>query len=187
MSTRNPDKSVRAEGCTAVEIQLAEYCAAELDPTEVELVEKHLATCASCRAELARERYLRGQLADLPLVSCPSQVSRRILAEISDDRQAHPSLPAAAGRRAGLVGGLAAAAAAFLLLFGTPDRPAEPEFTQAEITAARQDLKRTLILTARIIDRTERSTVKEVFGHTLPESLNQSLKTLMTTSEGGQG
>ena len=45
--------------CAAIEILLAEYEAKELDQAEVDVVEAHLATCAECRAELAREKLFR--------------------------------------------------------------------------------------------------------------------------------
>lgn len=188
--------------CTAMEILLTEYCAGELDPAEATLLEEHLSACAACRAELAREKYLRGQLDGLPLASCPSRVTDRILAGIEPPappaRQPPSVLTLPAGRWTAAVGAVAAAAAVVLLLFGTPSDPgregvltggdsAPTAYSEAQIDAARRQAEKSLLLTARILSQAERSTVKEVFGRTLPESLQQSIKLLMTTPEGGQG
>ena len=187
-----------AERCAGTEILLTEYCAGELDLAEAALVESHLQQCSACRAERDRELYLREILATLPVVSCPTRVTDAILAKIDQE----PSIGeggrsgAPLSRRWPSFVGWAAAAAALVLLLSSPRDPGrsaseiqtvQPQYSAAEVQAARQDLKRGLLLAARIIDHTERSTVKEVFGHTLPESLTRSIKTLMTTPEGGQG
>jgi anti-sigma factor RsiW len=194
METNRPENGQ----CAAVEILLAEYRGGELDRAEAQLVEDHLGQCRACRAELARELHLSDSLGSLPLVKCPQRVTDAILAVVDETE----SIPAARpvdpplSRRWTTFVGLAAAAAALVLMLagpldnGQPDqksRAGESVYTQAEVDAARADLKRSLQLTARIINQTERSTVKEVFGHTLPESLTRSIKTLMTTPEGGQG
>lgn len=181
--------------CAAVEILLTEYEARELDPAEVAVVETHLETCAECRAELAREKFLRGTLADLPVVPCPQKVTAKIMAATQD--QAESAEPQPESRRLGRVLSWAAAAAAVVLIMTSPmvgDRSSHDpgqlavhEFTPEEIQAARQDAQRGLLLTARILNRTERATVKEVFGHTLPESLSRPIKSLINTPEGGQG
>jgi anti-sigma factor RsiW len=193
MNTRNPENRPQPESCTATEMLLAEYCAGDLEFAQNKLVEDHLDACPACRAELSRERFLRGHLEELPLASCPDRVTRAIMAEVDGNGSGtrEPALPEPSRRWAGWIGGLAAAAAALLLLVGTPGQDPvpgmAPRYTPEEIAAARQDLQRSLLLTARILDRTERSTVKEVFGRTLPESLNQSLKSIITPAEGEQG
>ena len=135
-------------------------------------------------------------MADLPLASCPEQVTEKIMAAIGNKSTAAVS-PAGKSRRLNPILGWAAAAAAAVLIVtsplvsdrsgNTPDQVAVPEFTPEEIQAARLDAERGLLLAARILSRTERSTVKEVFGQTLPESLSRSIKSIINTPEGEQG
>lgn len=186
------------ERCTAVAIQLTEYCAGELDPQEAAPVREHLALCSACRNELAREQALRQELAGLPLVRCPAHLARRLQAVATGESDAQR--PDLLHRWSSLVGAVAAAAAVALLLWGNPQASRQDlgpvtatasvqdqVWTKAEIASAREELRLGLLLTARILDQTERSTVKEVLGRTLPRTVNRSLKTLMTPPEGGQG
>lgn len=186
------------EHCAAAALLLTGYVAGELDGDQAASLREHLARCPRCREELAREQVLRRAVAGLPLVKCPPRLARR-LRDLPFEVP-RPARPTPRFRWPALVGSAAAAAALALLLRGpgpapTPARTespvtatvTEPAWTEAEIAGARDDLKRGLLLTARILNHTERSTVKEVFGNTLPRTLNRSLKTLMTTPEGGQG
>ena len=174
--------------CAAIEILLAEFEAGELDQAEANLVSAHLEICAECRAELAREKFLRGTLSDLPLVACPQRVTENILATVGSRPESAEPKPRP--RRLNPILGWAAAAAAVVLVMTSPlvkDRPSSPEFTPQEIQTARQDAQRGLLMAVRVLNQTERSTVKEVFGQTLPESLSRSIKTIINTPEGGQG
>ena len=174
--------------CAAIEILLAEYEAGELDQVESSLVSAHLEICCECRAELAREKFLRGTLSDLPLVTCPQRVTDGIMAEV--EARPDSASPDRRARRLNPILGWAAAAAAVVLLMTSPmvqNRNAAPEFTPEEIQSASQDAQRGLMIAIRVLNQTERSTVKEVFGQTLPESLSRSIKTIINTPEGGQG
>jgi anti-sigma factor RsiW len=183
--------------CKAVAGQLAGYAAGELDAREVAEVERHLATCAGCRGELATERSLRETLAALPVVPCPERVTEAVLAAVDASETRHVT-----GRRRAVpfgrwqaAGGMAAAAAMVVLLLAAPwqDRPAATDpaaggsWSEREIAAARGELRLTLALTARIIGETERRTVNEVFGQRVPGAVNRSMKTLTTYLEGGRG
>lgn len=197
MSINTDTNQKRHDRCSGIELLLTEYSAGELDHNQVVVVESHLENCAECRAELAREIYLRGSLADLPVVPCPDRVTESLL-DVIDGKVDQPVVasakPSLSRHWTSFVGWAAAAAAVILILTNpldtvqtTTDPAAQPQWSEAEIRAARQDLKRSLLLTARYLDHTERSTVKEVFGQTLPESISRSLKTLLITPEGGQG
>jgi hypothetical protein len=48
----------------------------------------HLAACASCRAELAREQRLERALAAVPAVAVPPALARRLLARLAPERGA---------------------------------------------------------------------------------------------------
>lgn len=178
--------------CEWTAAQLAPYCAGELEAGKTEQVDIHLECCPACRAELAREQDLRNTLSHLPLVECPARVTAAILEETQfDGAPPAPAVRVSLARQwTSYLGWAAAAAAAFLIVWST-DRPVEKSgqgnFTAQEITTARQEARASLLLTATILNRTERSTVKEVFGQTLPASLSRSIKTIMTSPEGGQG
>jgi anti-sigma factor RsiW len=178
--------------CPACTVELASYVAGEGDPESRSTIATHLAECPNCRRELEREIELRMALAGLPLVTCPTAVSRRVLDAIEQRRST--------GRRrlwyAG-AGTLAAAALAGALLL-RPDAPVAPPaasgsanlapvpaYTEAEIAAARRELIRTVTLTARILDRTGRSTLAEVFSERLPAAVAGSLRPLGDTTRGG--
>jgi len=183
--------------CAWIESQLAGFAAGELDPREVAEVERHLATCPDCRGELAGELALRESLTSLPVVSCPERVTANILAVVNaSDRRL-----GAARRRVVPIGwrratwGLAAAAVVLALVFVAPwrDRPedtyvaGEDGWSEQEIRTARGEVRLTLALAARIIEKTERKTVTEVFGRQLRGAVIKSMKALTSSLEGGQG
>jgi len=178
--------------CPACAVELAAYAAGDGDSESRSAMTTHLAECPACRRELEREVELRTALAGLPLVTCPTAVSRRVLDAIEQRRST--------GRRrlwyAG-AGALAAAALAGALLLrpGAPVAPPAapgsanvavvPAYSEAEIAAARRDLIRTVTLTARILDRTGRNTLAEVFSERLPAAVAGSLRPLGDPTRGG--
>jgi hypothetical protein len=87
----------------------------------------------------------------------------------------------------------AAAAVVVAVLVGvrspTPPAPdAVPRVASAaERSAARRDATYGLALAAHILERTEKRTVAEVFGRTIPRAVTESLRDTPPTPEGGQG
>ena len=63
----------------------------------------------------------------------------------------------------------------------------EPVWSAAEMDAARQDVRYTLALTAKVINRTQKETVVEVFADRLPNAINDSFKKVKLTNTGGNG
>jgi len=195
------DKITRTDhqACTDVQLLLAEYCTGELERQEAASVAAHLRECPACREELAREERLRETLGSLPVQPCPGKLTAALL-EIPP-AAARRSGPLPAGRRISFrwpagIGMAAAAAAVTLLLFShpVPDQPETgeqmapvPTYTEAEIADARRDLAFGLLLATSRIDQAERSTVKEIFGRTLPGSFTRSFRTLAIINEGGRG
>jgi len=187
--------------CTQYELQLTDYTAGDLTEPDRAAVENHLAQCAACRSELAREVELRTALVDLPLAQCPDSVTSFLRAslDLADTARA----PAQSGssapvdsfvpsgwRRTGL-GLVAATLVAALLIPGLLERAREPEpvvaranqanlaaveFSDAEIEQARRDVVATLTLTAGILDRSRDRTVAEIFGARLPAAISGSLR-----------
>jgi Predicted integral membrane protein (DUF2275)/Putative zinc-finger len=68
--------------------RLAAYCGDDLEPAERRLVERHLADCPACRAELADLRTVRSLVRDTPEVDPPPWLTARIMARIRE-QQAH--------------------------------------------------------------------------------------------------
>lgn len=151
---------------------LAEYASGSLPPEARRTVEVHLAGCAACRAELAREEELRAVLGSLPLVSCPPAVSRL------------KSRPTRWSRfsRWYLGGGLAAAVLmAGLFVPGirhSSSPPQSPAYTAAEVDQARHDVLATIALTAEVLESSRLQTVHNIFSRRLPQAVAGSLTPL---------
>lgn len=178
--------------CHDIELLLAPFVADELEAADAEQVAAHVATCEDCRAELVRECDLRRRLSDLPLQDCPDAIGR-----------AHPqervsaAIPAAAVRarwtRRTWVLGAAAAAVATVMLVGSlrttpPDVPGPTPAMDADtvqLAAARRDMIYTLSLANRILDRTGRRTIAEVFTDRLPAAVAGSIRSLTDDPQGG--
>ena len=173
--------------CHDIELELAAYARGELDPAQRERVASHLDGCAGCRAELAREMTLRETLGGLPTATPPADFDDRILAAIpAAGADSHPRW-----MRYRLAGGLTIAAASVALALILPNLPQDsgpqPTWTDLEIAAAREEVMFSLALTARVLDRTQKHTVIEVFANQLPNSVNESLKIVKPTTSGGNG
>ncbi len=173
--------------CEACGPELGAYLLGDLDDEARAGIAAHLDGCAACRAELARDRALRDALGGLPVAACPADVSDRILAAVADEQ--------AAGRRRdrrragyGMAAGLLAATVAGLLLLrpGGPLRgPAAGDYSPEQVAAARREMIETLTLTARVLDRTGRHTIVDVFSDQLPSAVEGSLRPLDDPTRGG--
>ncbi len=186
-------------GCDRIEILLTSYAAGDLGPDEHAEVERHLVACQGCRGELLRERTLRDTLASMPLIPCPDRVTDAVMAAVdADENRARAAIRRIGfhGRRRAAVGMLAAAAV-LALVFVVPSseraivdpvaETSEQTWSEEEILTARGEVRFTLALAARIIEKTEKSTISEVFGQRLPGVVTKSVKTLASSLEGGQG
>lgn len=175
------------DDCDTCGPELGAYVLGEADEPTRRRVEAHLDGCAACRDELARDRALRAGLSGLPTAPCPDAVTARILAAVENESTA-------ARRRDrrrlgyGLGGGLLAATVAGLLLLrpGPAPREAAPGGYSAEqVAAARREMIETLTLTARVLDRTGRSTLVDVFSDQLPSAVEGALRPLDDPTRGG--
>jgi anti-sigma factor RsiW len=163
--------------CRDIELELADFAAGDLDPAGAEQVARHVAACAACRAELQREWTLRRTLAGLPAAWAPAGLV---------------PAPAVRPRRRGLaLPALVAAALLAALLAVLPDTaPVAPEaapYSSGQVAAARRDAARSLLLAARILERSERTAVSDVFGARLPRTVAESIRAVAGNPEGGQG
>ncbi len=173
--------------CREIEIELAAYAAGEIDPAEREKVRCHLDGCAECRAELGREITLRETLGGLPAATTPAILEHRIRAAVhtagadSHSRWSRHRLVAAIA--------VAAASLALVLILPNAGRESSPQqtWTDMEIAAAREEVMFTLGLAARVLDRTQKNAIIEVFANQLPNSVNESLKLSKPETSGGNG
>jgi anti-sigma factor RsiW len=173
--------------CRVIEIELAAYAAGEIDPAERDQVRSHLDGCAGCRAELAREMSLRKTLGGLPASTAPADLDQRIRASIHTARADSRS----GWSRHRLAAAVTIAAASLALAFVLPnpghDSAPQSTWTDMEIAAAREEVMFTLGLTAQVLDRTQKTTIIEVFANQLPNSVNESLKLDKPETSGGNG
>ena len=84
---------------------------------------------------------------------------------------------------------LAAASLAVALLVPALRPVSGPDhaWTEEEIATARQEVMFTLALTARVIDRTQKDAVVDVFADKLPRAIKESFKLVKPTISGGNG
>jgi len=174
--------------CHEAELLLSEFAAGELDGRDAGRVARHLAGCEACRAEADRELKLRELLGGLPTIAASAGLAEvGNLEKVSEPQhRGRPRWPA--------VGSLVAAAITLAVLLPStaprvPDPLAnvEPVYSVEEVAAARRDALFGLVLAARIIERTERHTVADVFGRQLPQAVTESLGSGTAVPEGGQG
>lgn len=180
--------------CATCGPELAPYAAGDGDPETRSAIAAHAAECPACRQELARERELRATLAGLPLVPCPTAVTGRVLAAIALRRADVRRRRWFAG-----VGATVAAAALVVAMLVHHDTSttlsadaataraatASVPYTTEEIAAARQDLIRTVTLTAQVLDKAGRYTIADVFSERLPATVAGSLRPLGDPTRGG--
>jgi anti-sigma factor RsiW len=180
--------------CRNIEIELAAYAGGELGSAERKRVRSHLDGCAECRAELAREMNLRETLGALPTANVPADLDDRIRAAIQPAGNGIPSRRYRHRLAAALTVAAAGLALALILPALRPAAVPEPiavgprrTWTHEEITAAREEVMFSLALTARVLDRTQKDAVIEVFANQLPHLVNRSLKFVKPTTSGGNG
>ena len=171
--------------CRRIEPELDAYAAGDLSGPDHTTVRSHLEECASCREELAREKFLRGTLGGLSPVAAPAVLDARVTAAIQTEERNRATLWKP--RRLSAAALVAAAALAVVLLGPGPWKSPTPEWTDQEIAAGREDVLYTLALTAKIIDNTQKDTLVDVFVDKLPQAINDSFKMTKTNNSGGNG
>ena len=139
----------------------------ELGGTDADWLGAHLATCSACR-EIGEELALvREALRAAPLLGFPE----RDLEEVWDRTI---RAPRRSGRLRPLLGGLAAAGlAAVLLLSGGFRRPPDLA-SDAEVLRAAADLRLVLRITDRELRRTGATALHEVIGQEIAPALRQA-------------
>jgi len=184
------------QDCTDLAPLLEKFLDGDLDSNSAIPIVDHLALCSACRQEVDQERMLQEALSTLPPEVCPEPIVGQIARATY---LAEPTQPAGAfGRswlprwgRPRLVGFSAAVLAAMLLFLFLPrDRLPEPndsQFSPTEVTAAREQAKLSLMLTAQLIQKSEIVAMRDVLGEQLPQAIRKSLWNAFDRSKGGQG
>lgn len=171
--------------CRRIESELGAYAGGELSGPDHATVRAHLEECASCREELAREKFLRSTLGGLPQVAAPAALGDLVAAAIQTEERNRTTMWKP--RRLSAAALVAAAALAVVLLAPGPWNSPEPEWSDQEIAAGREDVLYTLALAAKIIDNTQKDTLVDVFVDKLPQAINDSFKMTKTNNSGGNG
>ncbi len=187
--------------CELATGMLTGYVAGELGPMEQAIVAEHLAECAGCQAELAREQKLRALMGDVPAYECPDELTAAITAAV--DAEPAPRHHQRTRRFHSWSGTLAAAslvAAAVLLAVVLPrseplldatavsdPQPESTSWTQDELDRAREDAQWALAFTASIIDKAEKQTMADVMRRLQEETFSGFRGRSTPTSPGGQG
>ena len=173
--------------CRQIELELVAYSSGELDPSERDMVRRHLDDCSACREELNREMEIRQTLGTLPIHAAPLNLEHRIRAAATQHATRRPRI----GNRVRFTAALALAAASLAIVLLVPAlrsaQGPDQDWTEAEIAAARQEVVYTLSLAAKVIDRTEKSAVVNVFADKLPRAIDDSFKMVKPTTSGGNG
>jgi anti-sigma factor RsiW len=171
--------------CRLFESDLGAYASGELEAAATDRIRAHLECCAPCRDELARENNLRQTLMGLSPVTAPKILESRVQAAIHAQRETR----AQAWKPGRLTAAIILAAATLtvaLLVPGLRTTPSQ-QWTEQEIASGRQDVMYTLALTAKIIDRTQKDAVIDVFVDKLPRAINDSFKMAKPNNSGGNG
>jgi len=178
--------------CKLTTRHLTEYAAGELGPLERAIVAEHLAECAACRSELAREERLRESLGELSPAVCPDELTDAIMSAVDAEPMAPRRRMSVAHTWASTATVAALVAAAVLLVVvlprptPIPTTPADT-WTQTELEQARQDAQWALAFTANIIDRSEKKTIVDVMRRLQKEAYSGFRERPASTSTGGQG
>ena len=178
--------------CNLTTSHLTEYVANELGPLERAIVAEHLAECAACRGELAREEQLRKHLGELPPAVCPDELTDAIISAV-DAEPATPRRPMSIAHTWASTATVAALVAAAVLLVVVLPRPTPlpavdaNSWTQADLDQARDDAQWALAFTANLIERSEKKTIVDVMRRLQQEVYSGFRERPVSTSTGGQG
>lgn len=142
--------------CFGVEPRLEAYVDEDLPPSERAALERHLEGCPACTDEFHLAQRIRGELRELPEMSCPPAVTRAVF----NHAESHPPL---AERLARFWGARRVWQPAFALLVvtalgvgywrlaGPLAGPGDvPDYTEQEIAQAEAELKLALAVLGNI-------------------------------------
>lgn len=172
--------------CDKVRLAMAEYAAGDLPPALADLMAAHLSGCEECRLEMEMEKLLQRDLAAMPLVACPRDVSEIILAAVEDESRPEDRRRAPVWAWPALTA--MAAVLALALLMPPSEAPvrqtAHHPYTETEIRAASGQARLVLARVARTLNSNEQTTMERVFGEEISPALGASLLNLTRNLKG---
>lgn len=168
------------------------YLDGELNRRQRHEVERHLRTCARCRADLTAHTTLHERMRKVPLLSCPEGVVGRVQAMTARGPAARRSFafrPRLAWRLA--MAGAAVAVAVLLLVRHEPwQRPAPEEagYSSEEVMQARRDAERALTYVSYALQLAQQTLEQEVLPAQMVKALRRGVSTALgvLTENGGQ-
>ncbi len=135
--------------------RLEPYVDGDLEPAEAERLERHLASCRSCAAELELARRIQVELRALPQLDCPPEIVERVRREGARTAQILPFRSPARPREARLPFRVAAAAALLAVAVGagalfvrSQQQPRQP--SAAEVARATQEARYALAYLGKV-------------------------------------
>jgi hypothetical protein len=173
---------------------------------------RHLKDCPECRLEFAREKQIIDWIANLPTLTCPEKVTRRILTETGFRKERTSFLKTLenwVGSHKWQSFSLGFATVSVVVLFFLLNPFAEKEFdttiqyTQEEIEKARNQAlwslayagkkiqdenptKETLIKVGESINQASKNVVENIIMKNLPGTVRKSLQNAVPLLKGGQ-
>jgi anti-sigma factor RsiW len=179
--------------CNEVRANLDRLLDGDLPDADQAKLAAHLEACPECREELHRERQAMTAMAELPRLTCPDEVTRRIEETVAiEERQ-----PSLAERLRGLgdtlrwrplAAALPVAVAVLLavLLYPTKPTPDSAAYSEEEIQKAEKQATWTLSFVAQTINNAQDKTVEDLVRESLRSMVRTRLRDAVQKTEGDQ-
>lgn len=143
-------------------------------------VRRHLNRCSSCREFYESEVFMRRIFSTLPRLDLPARVREQIDRAVRSPAHGYPGiLLSLYTRRQGISLSLAAAALALLMLvgpFGGDPALQDSRYTQEELEKARQQAEWSLAYAGRLVNKTGKNAVDDVFVEKIPGKFREVLE-----------
>ena len=180
--------------CHDMRSLLDRFIDGDLSRTEKARVKTHLKACAGCRHALIKEREMATLLSDLPELSCPESVVRRIESRTFGKERKEKSYGKVWHFHASLnwqtvsVGLVGVALVALFVIHPLTNRgPSAPfQYSKDEAIQVANQAKWSLAYLAKSVNKAERQVVENVLLKDLPKAVRKSIKNAVPLIGGGQ-
>ena len=179
--------------CNRVRANLDRLLDGDLPDAEQAELAAHLDACPECREELNRERQAVMTMAELPNLTCPDHVIRRV-EETTSIQNPEPSLADrlrdlfTSLRWKPLSAALPIIVAVILvaLLYPTKKTPESSAYSEEEVQIAKKQAAWTLSYVAQTINNAQEKTVEELVRESLRSMIRTRLRDAVQKTEGDQ-
>lgn len=175
-------KPERDLSCARAQVLLEPFLDGDLSAARRSCVERHLAACAACRAELDAAETIRTELRALPRLSCPDVVADFVLrqAEASRSRSRWSRWREALADVLGEsvwrpAAALAGAGAVALTLFLLAQQPRVNGYTTQEVVRAEVEARYAFALVAQVTTRASDAALEHVVGDVLSDVMGSQV------------